>query len=139
MARFPAPEQGMLITHVVVSADPERSRRFYVDVLGGEAVLATPGFSIVALAGSWVTIVEGGGPTEDKPGVTMAPPADPSRASSCMNIRVADIRSVYAEWSAKGARFLTPPIDRGQEIRCFMRDPDDHLIEVGQLVGPPPG
>ena len=138
VARFPAPEHGMLITHLVVSADVERSRRFYVDVLGGEAVLATPDFSIVALAGSWVTITTGGGPTDDKPGITLEPPTDPSRASTVLNIRVADIRSAHAEWSAKGAQFLTPPIDRGQEIRCFLRDPDGHLIEVGQLVGPLP-
>ncbi|HVH30206.1 MAG TPA: VOC family protein, partial [bacterium] len=36
---------------------------------------------------------------------------------------------------ARGAAFLTPPIDRGSEIRCYMRDPDGHLIEVGQVVG----
>jgi len=42
---------------------------------------------------------------------------------------------MYEQWSARGAAFLTPPIDRGSEIRCYMRDPDGHLIEVGQLVG----
>ena len=52
--------------------------------------------------------------------------------SSFLNIRVADIRAVYEEWSAKGAEFLTPPIDRGVELRCYLRDPDGHLIEVGQ-------
>ena len=135
MASFPAPDKEMLITHVVVSADVERSRRFYVDVLGGEAVLAGPEFSIVALGGSWVTITLSAGPTEDKPGVTLEPPADPSRVSAFMNLRVANIREACATWSAKGARFLTPPLDRGQEIRCYLRDPDDHLLEVGQLVG----
>jgi catechol 2,3-dioxygenase-like lactoylglutathione lyase family enzyme len=33
---------------------------------------------------------------------------------------------------ARGAEFLTPPQDRGPEIRCYVRDPDRHLIEVGQ-------
>jgi hypothetical protein len=28
--------------------------------------------------------------------------------------------------------FLTSPIDRGAEIRCYIRDPDGHFIEVGQ-------
>jgi hypothetical protein len=62
-------------------------------------------------------------------------PQDPDRVSAFLNIRVADIDAVYREWSAKGATFLTPPIDRGAEIRCYIRDPDEHLIEVGQATG----
>jgi len=61
--------------------------------------------------------------------------ADPNTVSAFLNLRVADIQRVYEEWSAKGATFLTPPIDRGREIRRFMRDPDGHLIEVGQTTG----
>ena len=135
MAEFPAPSEGFVITHFIVSSDVERSRRFYTEVLGGEALLEGE-LSIVALANGWVTIGTGGGPTDDKPGVTLAPPSDPDHASSFMNIRVADIAAVYEEWSSRGAEFLTPPIDRGQEIRCYMRDPDGHLIEVGQLKRP---
>ena len=134
MAQFPAPTEGIAITHFIVSRDVERSRRFYVEVLGGEAVLEGE-LSIVALANGWITISIGGGPTDDKPTVTLEPPSDPDRASSFLNIRVADIRAIYDKWSARGAKFLTPPIDRGSEIRCYMRDPDGHLIEVGQLVG----
>jgi catechol 2,3-dioxygenase-like lactoylglutathione lyase family enzyme len=133
MADFPAPAEGIALTHFIVSSDVERSRRFYTEVLGGEAVLEGE-LTIVALANGWVTISTGGGPTDDKPGVTLEPPDDLSRASSFLNIRVADIDAVYKEWSARGAEFLTPPIDRGVEIRCYMRDPDRHLIEVGQLV-----
>jgi catechol 2,3-dioxygenase-like lactoylglutathione lyase family enzyme len=54
--------------------------------------------------------------------------------SSFLNIRVADIQAVYADWSQRGAEFLTPPQDRGTEIRCYIRDPDGHLIEVGQTT-----
>lgn len=136
MAKFPAPEKGIAITHFIVARDVERSRRFYVEVLGGEPVLEGE-LSIVALGNGWVTIAAGGGPTPDKPTVTLEPPSNPDRASGFLNIRVADIAAVYKEWSARGAKFLTPPIDRGVEIRCFMRDPDGHLIEVGQLVGRP--
>src|SRR5262245_32050836 len=136
MAEFPAPREGIAITYFVVSDDVERSRRFYTEVLGGEAVLEGE-LSIVALANTWVTIAGGGGPTEDKPDVTLSTPTDPNRISSFMNIRVADINAAYEEWSSRGAEFLTPPIDRGVEIRCYMRDPDGHLIEVGQLVGAP--
>jgi lactoylglutathione lyase len=53
------------------------------------------------------------------------------------NVRVADIWKVYEEWSAKGATFLTEPKDHGREIRAYVRDPDGHLIEVGQTVGMP--
>ena len=133
MAEFPAPTEGILVTHFIVSEDVERSTRFYTEVLGGEAVLEGD-FSIVALANGWVTISTGGGPTDDKPGVTLEPPSDPSHVSSFLNIRVADIAATYEEWTARGAKFLTPPIDRGEEIRCYMRDPDGHVIEVGQLV-----
>jgi catechol 2,3-dioxygenase-like lactoylglutathione lyase family enzyme len=131
MAEFPAPSEGILLTHFIVSADVERSRRFYADVLGGETVRAgEPSF--VALANSWIIINVGGGPTEDKPTVMLETPPDPDRTSSFLNIRVADIQGIYADWTARGAEFLTPPQDRGAEIRCYLRDPDGHLIEVGQ-------
>ena len=136
MAEFPAPKEGIAITHFIVSRDVERSRRFYTEVLGGEAVLEGE-LSIVALANTWVTIGAAGGPTDDKPNVTLEPPSDPDRVSGFLNVRCADIRAVFEQWSARGAEFLTPPIDRGAEIRCYMRDPDRRLIEVGQLVGRP--
>ena len=91
--------------------------------------------SIVKLANSWIIINEGGGPTDDKPEVVLHVPDDPNRVCAFLNIRVADIQQVYADWSANGATFLTPPIDRGAEIRCYLRDPDGHLIEVGQATG----
>lgn len=133
MPEFPVPRAGMLLTHFIVSDDVERSRRFYTDVLGGETVVAgTP--AIVQLANGWIIINAGGGPTEDKPTVTLAAPSDPDRVSAFLNIRVADIHQVYEEWTARGATFLTGPVDRGPEIRCYLRDPDGHLIEVGQLI-----
>ena len=131
---FPAPSEGIVLTQFVVSADVARSRDFYVDVLGGVAVMEGEP-TIVKLANSWIIINVGGGPTEDKPEVLLDVPADPNRVSAFLNIRVANIARVYEEWSAKGATFLTPPIDRGREIRCYMRDPDGHLIEVGQSTG----
>ena len=136
MAELPAPTEGIVLTHFIVADDVERSRRFYTDVLGGETVrVGEPTF--VALANSWIIINVGGGPTEDKPNVILETPSDPNRVTSFLNIRVADIAAVYAEWNARGAEFLTPPIQRETEIRCYIRDPDGHLIEVGQTtVGP---
>jgi catechol 2,3-dioxygenase-like lactoylglutathione lyase family enzyme len=138
MAEFPAPAHGIVLTHFIVAADVERSRRFYTEVLGGESVRAgEPAY--VALANSFIIINVGGGPTEDKPTVTLETPPDPNRTSSFLNIRVADIHAVYAEWSARGAHFLTPPKQRETEIRCYIRDPDGHLIEVGQTTRVPTG
>jgi catechol 2,3-dioxygenase-like lactoylglutathione lyase family enzyme len=137
MAEFPAPQEGIVLTHFIVSDDVERSRRFYTDVLGGEALLEGEP-TIVALENGWIIINVGGGPTDDKPTVTLETPPDPDRTSSFLNIRVADIQAVYADWSARGAEFLTPPVEHAHEIRCYIRDPDGHLIEVGQATGMPP-
>jgi hypothetical protein len=116
MAEFPAPKKGIALIHFIVSRDVERSRRCYTEVLGGEAVLEGE-LSIVAPSNGRITISVGGGPTDDKPTVTLEPPSDPHHASSFLNIRVADIRAVYEQWRARGVEFLTPPIDRGNEIR----------------------
>jgi catechol 2,3-dioxygenase-like lactoylglutathione lyase family enzyme len=136
MAELPAPTEGIALTHFVVSADVERSRRFYVEVLGGEAVLEGEP-TIVQLANGWVTINVAGGPTEDKPEIVLETPPDPNRVSAFLNIRVADIAAVYEAWSARGAEFLTEPVQHAAEIRAYLRDPDGHLIEVGQLTGRP--
>jgi catechol 2,3-dioxygenase-like lactoylglutathione lyase family enzyme len=136
MARedFPAPSEGFVLTHFIVAEDVARSRDFYVGVLGGKVVLdGEP--TIVKLANGWVIINVGGGPTDDKPEVILETPSDLNRVSSFLNLRVADIHAVYREWSSRGAEFLTEPKDHGAEIRCYMRDPDGHLIEVGQSTG----
>jgi catechol 2,3-dioxygenase-like lactoylglutathione lyase family enzyme len=129
--------EQMVVAHFIVSDDVERSQRFYTDVLGGTVVIsggADDAVTYVALANSWVIINVGGGPTDDKPTVTLETPPDPDRVSSFLNIRVADIHAVYAEWSARGAHFLTPPKQHETEIRCYIRDPDGYLIEVGQTT-----
>ncbi|GAO07599.1 glyoxalase [Streptomyces lydicamycinicus] len=131
---LPYPEAGLLLTHFLTVADVARSRAFYSDVLGGEVVLAENP-CIVKLANGWIIMNPGGGPTPDKPDVTLRPPTDPNTVSSFLNIRVADIEECHRRWSAKGAEFLTPPLDRKAELRCYLRDPDGYLIEVGQATG----
>ena len=91
---------------------------------------------IMKVANTWLILNEGGGPTDDKPTVTLETPPDADRSSGFLGIRVADIWAIYREWSAKGATFLTEPKDHGVEIRAYVRDPDGHLIEVGQFVAP---
>jgi catechol 2,3-dioxygenase-like lactoylglutathione lyase family enzyme len=131
---FPAPKEGFVITHVLVVADQDRSREFYRSLLGGQVLLEGDPV-IIKVANTWLTLVTGGGSTDDKPGVSLSTPADPERTSGFLNVRVADIARVYQEWSAKGAEFLTEPKDHGREIRAYLRDPDGHLIEVGQVTG----
>jgi lactoylglutathione lyase len=131
---FPAPESGFVLTHFLVVSDQDRSREFYTSVFGARVVMDRDPV-ILSLANSWIILNVGGGPTDDKPAVTLRPPSDPDLASAFMNIRVADIAQVYAEWSARGAQFLTEPKDHGREIRAYIRDPDGHLIEIGQSTG----
>ncbi len=124
------------VTHILVVADPARSRDFWVDVLGAEPYREYGGTSVVLrFAGSWLLLVSGGGPTADKPTVTFLPPADPNRVSHAMTLRVADCQAAYQALLARGATFLTPPHDWGGEIRCFLRDPDGHLVELSQATG----
>src|SRR6202522_3976540 len=132
-------DQEMVLAHFIVADDVERSRRFYTEVLGGRTVISgekDDEVTYVALANSWIIINVGGGPTDDKPTVTLETPSDPDRVNSFLNIRVADIHAVYAEWSTRGAQFLTPPKQHQYEIRCYIRDPDGYLIEVGQTTDP---
>jgi lactoylglutathione lyase len=131
---FPAPRQGVIITHFLVVRDQDASREWYRDVFDAKVVRERDPV-MLKLYNSWLILNVGGGPTDDKPNVTLEAPSDPSRTSAFLNLRVADIQQVYERWSARGAHFLTPPIDRGAEIRCYIRDPDDHLIEVGQSTG----
>ena len=135
MAEPTQPAERMIVAQFIVSDDVERSRRFYTEVLGGTVVFG-PEPTNVALANSFIVINAGGGPTDDKPTVTLETPRDPDRVSSFLNIRVTDIHAVYAEWSSRGAQFLTPPKRHEYEIRCYIRDPDGYIIEVGQTTNP---
>jgi len=131
---FPAPLEGIVLTHFLTVKDTKRSSAFYSGILGGQVLLEGEP-TVIKLANSWIIVNVGGGPTEDKPDVTLAAPSDLKNVSSFMNIRVADIKARYEEWRSKGAKFLTPPMDRGAEIRCYMSDPDGYIIEVGEAAG----
>ncbi len=133
-ADFPAPTEGFVVTHFLVVSDQDRSRRWYEKVLGAQTVLERDPV-YMKVANSWIILNVGGGPTDDKPDVVLAVPDGASPVSAFLNIRVADIAKVYKEWTAAGATFLTEPKDHGGEIRAYVRDPDGHLIEVGQSTG----
>ena len=128
---FPAPTSGFVITHFLVVSDQHRSREFYVSLFGGSVVLERDPV-IIHAANTWLILNEGGGPTDDKPQVTLAPPADPNLRDNLFTIRVDDCRATYELLRARGGTFLTPPVDHGSEIRCFLRDPDGHLFELSE-------
>jgi catechol 2,3-dioxygenase-like lactoylglutathione lyase family enzyme len=131
---LPAPREGLLVTHFLTVSDVARSRAFYAGVFGGQVVLAENP-CIVKVANSWIIMNPGGGPTPDKPGITLRAPEPTDTVSAFLNVRVADIAAFYADARAQGAEFLTEPIDRKAEIRCYLRDPDGYLIEIGQATG----
>ena len=131
---LPAPESGLVLTHFLTVSDVARSRAFYADILGGKVVLAENP-CIIKVANSWIIMNPGGGPTPDKPGITLRTPEATDTVSTFLNVRVADIAAFYADARSKGAEFLTEPLDRKAEIRCYMRDPDGYIIEIGQATG----
>jgi predicted enzyme related to lactoylglutathione lyase len=128
------PKEGMSIAHFITVADIERSLGYYEKVFGA-TILArpdgqgSPGY--LRLANIWMIINVGGGPTPDKPTVVLSTP-DPNHINSFMNFRVADIQACYKEWTSRGAEFITEPIVKYGETRCYIRDPDGYIIEVGQ-------
>lgn len=129
------PTEGMELTHILVVNDLEKSRHFYVDILGADLYREYGGTSCVLnFQGSWLLLVTGGGPTVDKPDVTFAPPEKPDSVSHSMTIRVGDCRKAYEILKSRGAEFLTPPVEWGYEVRCFFYDPDGHLLEISQSV-----
>lgn len=104
------PKEGFVLTHFLTVADVKQSADFYHRIFGGKIVREGEP-TIIEIANSWVILNVGGGPTDDKPTVTLRTPHDPNEVSSFMNIRVADIHSCYNEWRKRGAEFLTEPKD----------------------------
>jgi catechol 2,3-dioxygenase-like lactoylglutathione lyase family enzyme len=129
------PAAGMELTHILVSADPDRARAFYVDVLGAELYRQYGSSVVLRFLGNWLLLVEGGGPTDDKPTVTFAPPSDPDHVDHAFTIRVPDCRVAYETLLKRGAMFLTAPVESDWEVRCFLRDPDGHLFELSEAKG----
>ena len=128
----PVPRDGFFVAHFLTVRDQAKSKEFYVGILGGK-VVAPENPCYIKLANSWVILNSGGGPTPDKSEVFLEAPRDLNTVNSFLNLRVADIWACYKQWKAKGAHFLTEPLDNhGWELRCYMRDPDGYLIEVGQ-------
>jgi catechol 2,3-dioxygenase-like lactoylglutathione lyase family enzyme len=129
------PKEGFTVAHFLTVIDVERSLRFYERIFGGRILSkgdgkGAPGY--LQLGNTWLIVNVGGGPTPDKPTVVLSVLADRDKVSSFMNLRVADIKSCYETWKRRGAEFITEPMEKYGETRCYIRDPDGYVIEVGQ-------
>ena len=129
------PREGFTVAHFLTVTDIARSLKFYETVFGGRILSrgdkeGAPGY--LQLGNTWLILNVGGGPTPDKPTVIISVPPDPDNVSSFINLRVADIQACYELWSSRGAEFITKPIPKYGETRCYIHDPDGYIIEVGQ-------
>jgi len=128
------PQDGFSVAHFLTVADIKRSAEYYERVFGGRILSLgdgdAPGY--IQIANTWLIVNVGGGPTPDKPTVTLSAPAGSDSFTSFLNIRVADIQACYELWRSRGAEFITEPKDKYGETRCYIRDPDGYIIEVGQ-------
>lgn len=120
---------------ILAVSDFQRSLAFYRDVLGleVEALYDDPPYATLTAAGARLSLAEQGHPAEDRPGVTMTPPNDASRANVVIVLEVADARAVHAELGNRGARFLAEPYEPPWGgCRFFCVDPDGYLVEIEQ-------
>src|SRR5208283_1643814 len=79
------PRGGFTVTHFITVADIDRSADFYARVFGGRILSRgdSKGASgHIQIANTWLIVNVGGGPTPDKPTVTLSVPADPDKISS---------------------------------------------------------
>jgi catechol 2,3-dioxygenase-like lactoylglutathione lyase family enzyme len=130
-SEFPTPE--MALTHILVVDDVEKSSAWYEKVLGADPYRQYGSSAVFKFNDSWLLLVNGGEPTNDKPDVSFSLP-ERTAVHHAFTIRVEDCQAAYETLRDRGAEFLTPPYDWGAEIRCFLPDPDGHLWEISQLT-----
>jgi catechol 2,3-dioxygenase-like lactoylglutathione lyase family enzyme len=120
---------------ILAVADLERSLAFYRDRLGFEleAVYEDPPYATLTRSGSRLSLAEQGHEAEDRPGVELLAPADPSRLAAMLVLEVSDCMGAYRELSAAGVGFLAQPYSPPWGgHRCFALDPDRNLVELEQ-------
>jgi catechol 2,3-dioxygenase-like lactoylglutathione lyase family enzyme len=127
------PFENSALTTILVVSDIEKSKQFYLDILGAKLEREYGGDSVVLeFLGSWLLLVTSGGPTEDKPKISFITPDHQHLVDHSFTIRVDNCEQSYKLLVNRGAKFLTPPVTNGNETRCFFRDPDGHLFEISE-------
>ena len=120
---------------ILAVADVERAVAFYRDRLGFEveATYDDPPYATLSLAGTRLSLAEQGHPADDRPGVAMTAPTDPSRASVVLVVEVDDARAEHRRLSEAGVPFLAEPYEPPWGgCRFFCVDPDGYLVEIEQ-------
>jgi catechol 2,3-dioxygenase-like lactoylglutathione lyase family enzyme len=133
------PPKGAELGHVLVVSDIPTSRDFYRNVLGATLITEYGDNScVLSVCGSWVLLIKVGDRAESPADLTFTPPSDASIISHELTLRVPDCRAAYESLVSRGVELLGPPVPGwGGETRCFLRDPDGHLIEISEHVGLP--
>ena len=129
------PKDGITIAHFLTVADVERSLRFYEKVFGGRIAEQRRQQRRAGVPSDreHVAHCQPRGRSDARQTNGNAPrPPYPNQINSFMNFRVADIQACYKLWRSRGAEFITEPKPKYGETRCYIRDPDGYIIEVGQ-------
>jgi lactoylglutathione lyase len=128
---LPVPRQGVSVTQLLIVRDLARSQQFYESIFDAKLLMKGPP-AISKFYNTWLILSTEGDATDDRPGIAARAPGNDGTLTSPLNLRVADIKETYELWRSRGAEFLTPPKEHDSEIRCYLKDTDGHLIEVGQ-------
>jgi len=129
------PRDGFTVTYFITVADIDRSARYYEKVFGARVLSLgdTKGASgHIQIANTWLIVNVGGGPTPDKPTVTLSV-TDPNHISSFMNIRDAEIHKtvdVIRVGDTEGYRRLI----RGRAAANVQNHPDIRKLNVARRV-----
>jgi catechol 2,3-dioxygenase-like lactoylglutathione lyase family enzyme len=120
------PTDGVELSYFLVVSDYARALAFYRDVLGATVVRELPGtLCFLNFRGSQILLSAPGSPTKKKP-------ADRNSAIGELTMRVPDCLAAYEVLRSRGAEFITPPVEWGDEIRAFFHDPDGYLLEISE-------
>jgi hypothetical protein len=71
----PIAQEGFFTTHFFTVSDQDKSKDFYVRILGGK-VIKPDNPCYIKLVNTWIILNSGGGPTPDKPEVHLEIPSD---------------------------------------------------------------
>jgi lactoylglutathione lyase len=122
---------------ILAVRDVAASVAFYRDVVGFEveAEFDDPPYASLALAGMRLSLAEQGHASEDRPGVEMTAPVDPSQAAAVVVVEVDDARAEHTAMQAAGVRLLAEPYEPPWGgCRFFAIDPDGFLVEIEQTA-----
>jgi len=131
MAAFPATRLGTILA----VSDVARSATFYSEHLGFavEATYADPPYATLVRDGVRLSFAEQGHASADRPGITLAVPADSGEQSVVLVLEVADAQAAHDALATEGITFLAAPYaPPWGGLRFFVVDPDGYLVEIEQ-------